>query len=141
MRQASGAAIRRATPVVKTPRRHIIRISSLTHRKLDLDLDHNHDRVVVRGPYHTITRLEQRNPPICARSFHSLRNWPALISRLRTTPAAVREQHTTATMASTTSSTTTEWPAVKVRDTFLKFFEDKQHTFGEAILHPCYALG
>ena len=34
-------------------------------------------------------------------------------------------------MATTSSTEAPEWPAQKVRDTFLKFFEDRGHTFGK----------
>ena len=37
---------------------------------------------------------------------------------------------TTCRMATTTSSEAAEWPAQKVRDTFLKYFEERGHTFG-----------
>lgn len=37
-------------------------------------------------------------------------------------------------MSSTTPESTSVWSAQKVRDTFLKYFEDKEHTFGKSAL-------
>jgi hypothetical protein len=66
---------------------------------------------------------------------------PARFLQTHTSPATTarakfRQQHcpsTTVRMATTTSSKEQEWPAQKVRDTFLKFFEDRGHTFGSYI--------
>lgn len=39
--------------------------------------------------------------------------------------------YTPSRMASTASTETPEWSAQRVRDTFLKYFEDRGHTFGK----------
>lgn len=43
-----------------------------------------------------------------------------------------------ATMATTSSAETPEWSAQRVRDTFLKYFEERGHTFGTFVfaVHP-----
>lgn len=44
--------------------------------------------------------------------------------------SALVRRHTTSTMASSTLDPTQQWTAAKVRDTFLKYFEERGHTFG-----------
>jgi len=63
----------------------------------------------------------------CRRNFR-LRRW---IHQLGFTASVQR--HTTSTMASATKGATPVWSAPLVRDTFLKFFEERGHTFGESM--------
>jgi hypothetical protein len=56
--------------------------------------------------------------------------------------SAVR-RHTTSTMASSTPATIQQWTAPKVRDTFIKYFEERGHLHGEAWIvfgHLCASI-
>ena len=47
--------------------------------------------------------------------------------------------HTTSTMATSTPDTTQQWTAQKVRDTFIKFFEERGHVHGKIDLRQLVA--
>lgn len=70
--------------------------------------------------------LSKRSLPTTTFCHRTLTTGPR--SALRSTPV---RRHTTSTMASSTLDPTQQWTATKVRDTFLKYFEERGHTFGE----------
>ncbi|KAJ4526104.1 Alanine--tRNA ligase [Exophiala dermatitidis] len=99
-----------------------VRISTLG---LSHDLAIARQKFVPGHPQHhppSSLGLKKLSATICS-SRLALRHLPPT---LRTTKVP---QHTTARMASTTSGTAQEWTAPKVRETFLKYFEERGHTF------------
>lgn len=113
----------RVTPTTKAPP---IRISRLSH-----SLSHQpHIRQLQRTghslPHSTYLRS-------CSSSLAAYS-----ISFPPTTALTVWRSHTTKS-TSTKMAAPREWTAQEVRDTFLKFFEERGHTFGESVPfhHDC----
>jgi hypothetical protein len=75
------------------------------------------------------------------RSLSTLTPVQSRTSPLRTTPLPkfprIPYYPRTSKMATITSNEAPEWGAQKVRDTFLKFFEERGHTFGTSLLATC----
>lgn len=112
--------------LVSSPRR--INIRPLTHNFLHspilkqfLQSCHSHS-LTSRTTRQSLSRPFTRLKPTFTSTSVQQNNSHSVPTIL---PLAAPPQHTITTMA-----TTKEWTAQEVRDTFLKFFEERGHTFG-----------
>jgi len=96
-----------------------IRISRLSHTH-----SHQPPTLQIQRTRHSLTY----SPPFISHFSPLTRR---LINFPPTKAPAVRRPHTT-TSPSLNMAPTREWTAQEVRDTFLKFFEERGHTFGES---------
>lgn len=125
--RAAAAKIWRgpASCLTVTPRApRTIRISRLSH-----NLSHQPPFLQLQCTRHTLpssTLFRSCSTPLVEH----------LIPSPPTTAPAVRRPHTTKS-TSTKMAPTREWTAEEVRDTFLKFFEERGHTFGESHVLQC----
>lgn len=106
----------------------LYRISSLTHSDPARRFTPAVHRLVP-GPSANRTYSSPAHFDFLVRSCCSR---PPLLRVLSTAQRTAKvRQHTTVRMATTTAGATQQWTAPKVRDTFLQYFQDRGHTFGE----------
>lgn len=122
--EATPAKIWRGPPssfrVIPTTKAPPIRISRLSH-----SLSHQPHIRRLQCTAHSLPRLTYFRSCSSSLAAYSISSPP-------TTALTVRRSHTTKS-TSTKMAAPREWTAQEVRDTFLKFFEERGHTFGESI--------
>jgi hypothetical protein len=129
IRRASGGTCQRAATITasasRTPRfPKVVDLTHVSNEKLTRRLcGLAHLQNTAKASDYTRVKGERSTSTFASRTFTE-----ASLTALRST--FVR-RHTTSTMASSTPDTTQQWTAVKVRDTFLKYFEERGHTIGE----------